>query len=155
MFVQWLSKMLFPRDVHYLRSNNTKFVLTFEYTLEEHRSKQVSIIGMEDKREITVLLACSLSTQLLYTGKKTNCHPKSSFSGWTKQEEYYSNFYACFLHRRVLAFGLDCTWQVEAFAHEWVYWVVSIWALISRRKRVCWSAISTKTDSCFLVCAHI
>lgn len=63
---------------------NAKFVPTSEYTLDERGSKQVSIIGMEDKREMTVLLACSLSgnllpPQLLYAGKTTNCHPKFTF----------------------------------------------------------------------------
>lgn len=63
---------------------NAKFVPTADYTLEECGSKQVSIIGMDDKREMTVLLACSLSgnllpPQLLYAGKTAKCHPKFTF----------------------------------------------------------------------------
>ena len=65
-------------------STNTKFVPTSKYTLEKYGSKQVSIISMEDKRKLTVLLACSLSgnpfpPQFLYAGKTTNCHPKFTF----------------------------------------------------------------------------
>ena len=61
------------------------FVPTYEHTLEKCGSKQVSIIGMEDKREMTVLLECSLSgnlipPQLLCARKTTNCHPKFTFT---------------------------------------------------------------------------
>ena len=63
---------------------NAKFIPTSEYTLEECGSKQVSINGMEDKREMIVLLICSLSwnlllPQYLYAGKTTNCHLKFTF----------------------------------------------------------------------------
>ena len=63
---------------------NIKFVPTSEYTLEERGSKQVSIIGMEDEKGMTVLLACFLSENLfpprkLYSEKTTNCHPKFTF----------------------------------------------------------------------------
>ena len=63
---------------------NTKFVPTLEYTLGERRYNHVSIIGMEDKRQMTVLFACSFSEnllppQLLYTGKTTNCHSSLHF----------------------------------------------------------------------------
>ncbi|XP_035221407.1 LIM/homeobox protein Lhx4-like [Stegodyphus dumicola] len=52
--------------------------------MKERGSKQVSVIVMEDKREMTVLLACSLAgnlllPQLLFAGKTTNCHPKFKF----------------------------------------------------------------------------
>ena len=51
-------------------------------------TKQVSIIGLEDKREMTVLLCCTqsgglLPPQLVYAGKTKCCHPTTSFlDGW-------------------------------------------------------------------------
>jgi hypothetical protein len=47
-------------------------------------AKQVEIIGIEDKRQITALLSCTMSgdllpPQLLYQGKTQNCHPKVDF----------------------------------------------------------------------------
>ena len=47
-------------------------------------SKQVPVVGKEDKREITALLAVTASgtllpPQLIYQGKTDGCHPKISF----------------------------------------------------------------------------
>ena len=51
----------------FINFNQTKakLVPTSEYTLKEHGSKQVSIISMEDEREMTILLVCSFSGTLL------------------------------------------------------------------------------------------
>ncbi|CAH1248531.1 Hypp8212 [Branchiostoma lanceolatum] len=55
-----------------------------EWTLEEAGARQVSIVGLEDKRQITVPLTISLAGQLrppqvLYQGKTEKCHPKFPF----------------------------------------------------------------------------
>eukprot|EP00058_Branchiostoma_floridae_P025112 XP_002610602.1 hypothetical protein BRAFLDRAFT_65792 [Branchiostoma floridae] len=55
-----------------------------DWTLEEEGTKQVPITGLEDKRQITLLLTTSLSGQLLppqalYQGKTDACHPKFKF----------------------------------------------------------------------------
>ena len=66
----------------------TKHVPTSEWTMASQGSIQVSVIGLEDKNEITVLLFCLLSgnflpPQVLYTGKTPQCHSKISFpEGW-------------------------------------------------------------------------
>ena len=54
-----------------------KYVPTSEWTLAEEGSKQVNVIGKEDKREMTVLLSCTMSgfplpPHLIYCGKQTN-----------------------------------------------------------------------------------
>ena len=65
-----------------------KFVPTSEWTLAEEGSRQVDIVGKEDKREMTVLLTCVMSgsllpPQLIYAGKTNKCHPDITFpSGW-------------------------------------------------------------------------
>jgi hypothetical protein len=65
-----------------------KYVPTSEWTLAEEGSRQVDIIRKEDKREMTVLLTCTMAGSLLpphliYAGKTNKCHPKITFpSGW-------------------------------------------------------------------------
>ena len=61
-----------------------KMVPASEWTMAEEGSKQVEIRGLDDKREITVLLTVTLSgrllpPQLIYAGKTKRCHPKQSF----------------------------------------------------------------------------
>ena len=59
-----------------------------EWTLAEQGSRQVPVVGKEDKREITVLLAVSatgvlLPPQVIYQGKTIGCHAKITFpTGW-------------------------------------------------------------------------
>ena len=73
-----------------------------DYTLEEKESKQIPIIGLEDKRQITVLLGCTLSGRLLppqviYAGSTNQVHPKFFFpEGWhithiTHTQNHWSN----------------------------------------------------------------
>ena len=65
-----------------------KYVPTSEWTLTEEGSRQVDVIGKEDKREMTVLLSCTMSGSLLpphliYAGKTNKCHPNITFpAGW-------------------------------------------------------------------------
>ena len=65
-----------------------KYVSTSEWTLAEKGSKQVTVIGKEDKREMTVLLLCTMSgfllpPHLIYCGKTNKCHPDITFPhGW-------------------------------------------------------------------------
>ena len=66
----------------------TKLVPTTEWTMEIEGSTQVNVVGLEDKREITVVLCCTLSgdllpPQVIYTGQTSQCHPNVSFpEGW-------------------------------------------------------------------------
>ncbi|KAI8522099.1 hypothetical protein Bbelb_018530 [Branchiostoma belcheri] len=55
-----------------------------KWTLEEEGARQVPITGLEDKRQITLLLTTSVSGKLLppqalYQGKTEACHPKFDF----------------------------------------------------------------------------
>eukprot|EP00058_Branchiostoma_floridae_P006720 XP_002592208.1 hypothetical protein BRAFLDRAFT_84636 [Branchiostoma floridae] len=55
-----------------------------DWTLEEAGARQVPVVGKEDKRQITLLLAISLSGQLLppqvlYQGKTDKCHASFNF----------------------------------------------------------------------------
>ena len=59
-----------------------------KYTLEVGGSMQLAVTGQEDQREITCVVACTLSglllpPQLIYEGKTDRCHPKVRFpKGW-------------------------------------------------------------------------
>ena len=65
-----------------------KFVPASQWTLAELGVKQVDVTGLDDKREMTALLACTLSgsllpPQLIYAGKTTRCHPMIDIpAGW-------------------------------------------------------------------------
>ena len=55
-----------------------------DWSLDEKGTKQVPLTGLDDKRQITAVLACTatgrlLSPQLLYQGTTTRCHPKATF----------------------------------------------------------------------------
>ena len=77
-----------PALILNLDQTGTKLVPTSEWTMAVEGSKQVSVVGLEDKREITVFLCCSLSgdllpLQVIYTGKTSQCHPNILFpDGW-------------------------------------------------------------------------
>jgi hypothetical protein len=65
-----------------------KYVLTSAWTLAEEGSRQVDVIGKEDKREMTLLLSCTMTgfllpPHLIYCGKTNKCHPNITFPpGW-------------------------------------------------------------------------
>ena len=71
-----------------LDQTGTKMVPVSNWTTEEQGTKQVEVICLDDKREITVVLAISLSASLLnpqviYAGKTQRCHPDTSIPpGW-------------------------------------------------------------------------
>ena len=61
-----------------------KFVPTSEWTMARYGSKQVPIIGLEDKREMTILLGIAMNgsylpPQLIYAGKTEQSHPHFQF----------------------------------------------------------------------------
>ena len=66
--------------------------------MEKQGSRQVPVVGKEDKREITVLLTVTatgklLPPQVIYQGKTPGCHPKVTFpSSWniTHSESHWS-----------------------------------------------------------------
>ena len=76
-----------------------KLVPVSAWTMAECGSKQVEIVGLDDKREITVVLACAMSgdmlpPQVLYAGKTENCHAKFNFpQSWDihHSENHWSN----------------------------------------------------------------
>ena len=59
-----------------------------EWTMASCGSKQVAMIGIDDKREVTALLRITLSgvllpPQIVYKGKTDACHPQAKFpDGW-------------------------------------------------------------------------
>ena len=70
-----------------------------EWTMVERGNKQVTITGIDDKRQITSLLAVSMTgeflpPQVLYAGKTNRCHPAVEFpNGWDvhHNENHWSN----------------------------------------------------------------
>ena len=74
-------------------------ILTSEWTLEVQGAKQVSIIGLDDKRQITSVISGSPSGRLppldlIYQGKTSTCHPTVTFAPkWhiTHNETHWSN----------------------------------------------------------------
>ena len=76
----------------------SKLVPVSEWTLAEQGSRQVPVVGKEDKWEITVLLAVSatgvlLPPQVIYQGKTIGCHAKITFpTDWdiTHSESHWS-----------------------------------------------------------------
>lgn len=61
-----------------------RIVPSNDSTMARKGSKQVEIIGLDDKRQITAVMACSLTgellpLQLVYGGKTEKCHPRYTF----------------------------------------------------------------------------
>ena len=57
-----------------------KLVPSSSWTMEKKGSKRVEIVAIDDKRQITCVLACTLSghylpVQLIYQGMTSRCHP--------------------------------------------------------------------------------
>ena len=76
----------------------SKLIPVSQWTLAKQGSRQVPVIGKDDKREITVLLAVSASgtllpPQVIYAGKTQGCHAKITFPrGWhiTRSDNHWS-----------------------------------------------------------------
>lgn len=76
----------------------SKLVPVSCWTMAEEGCKQVPVVGKDDKREITVVLAITssgilLPPQLIYQGKTMGCHPKITFpSKWhvTHSDNHWS-----------------------------------------------------------------
>ena len=76
-----------------------KYVPVPDWTFEQKGAKRVEIVGLDDKRQITVLLSCTLTgkllpTQVIYGGKTPACLPKrASPGGWylCYTENHWSN----------------------------------------------------------------
>lgn len=61
-----------------------KLIPSQNWTMEQQESSRMEIAGINDKRQITLTLAGSMSgeflpLQLLYQGKTTRCHPQYSY----------------------------------------------------------------------------
>ena len=77
----------------------SKFVPCSEWTMAQEGSKQVEVTGLNDKREMTALLAVSLASellppQLIYAGTTNKCHPTVTFpDDWnvTHSKNHWSN----------------------------------------------------------------
>ena len=73
-----------PELVINMDETGLPIVLVSDWSLDEKGTKQVPLTGLDDKRQITAVLACTatgrlLSPQLLYQGTTTRCHPKATF----------------------------------------------------------------------------
>ena len=74
-------------------------VPTSNWTIAEEGSLRAEIVGLEDKCQITVILACSpsgdiLPPQIIYSGKTSKCLPSVSYlSSWhvTYTENHWAN----------------------------------------------------------------
>ena len=69
-----------PQLILNLDETGLPIIPVSEWTLSCKGQAQVPVIGLEDKRQITAVLTCSvtgklLPPQLLYQGKTTRCHP--------------------------------------------------------------------------------
>lgn len=77
----------------------SKLVPVSSWTMAEEGSRQVSVVGKEDKREIMVFLAVTASgflipPQVIYQGKTPGCHPRITFPPkWniTHSDNHWSN----------------------------------------------------------------
>ena len=77
----------------------SKLVPVSSWTMAKEGSKQVLVVGKEDKREIMVLLAITASgtllpPQVIYQGKTVGCHPRVTFPAkWniTHSDNHWSN----------------------------------------------------------------
>ena len=75
------------------------YVPTSNWTMAEEGPSRVEIVGLGDKRQITAVLACSLSgdflpPQVIYSGKTPKCLPSVSYpSNWhiTYTENHWAN----------------------------------------------------------------
>ena len=59
-----------------------KLVPSSDWTMEKKGTKRIEIIAIDDKRQITCVLACTMSghflpVQLIYQGTTPKCHPNS------------------------------------------------------------------------------
>ena len=76
-----------------------KYVPVSDWTFEEKGTKRIEIVGLDDKRQITILLSCSMTgkllpTQVIYGGKTPACLPKiASPKDWylCYTENHWSN----------------------------------------------------------------
>ena len=76
-----------------------QLVPTGDWTMNEAKAEKVVIANSDDKRQITAVLAATMTgeylpTQLIYKGKTTRCHPKVSFpEGWDvwHSDNHWSN----------------------------------------------------------------
>ena len=76
-----------------------KYVPVSDWIFAEKGFKRVEIVGLDDKRQITVLLTCTmsgklLSTQVIYASKTPACLPKVAYpKDWylTYTENHWSN----------------------------------------------------------------
>ena len=77
----------------------SKLVPSSQWTLEVEGRSQIEICGLEDKREITLVLACTMSgvllpPQVIYAGKTERCQAAINFpETWnvTHTENHWSN----------------------------------------------------------------
>ena len=76
----------------------SKLVPVSEWTIEREGTKQVAIIGQEDKREVTVLMSITAfgdlrPFQVIYQEKTVGCHAKVTFpNDWniTQSDSHWS-----------------------------------------------------------------
>ena len=119
------------------------------WTLAEHGSKPVSIVGKDDQREITIPLAVSMSgtllpPQLIYAGKINTCHPKFTFPdkwSFTHSVSYWSTKETMleFIDKVIVSYAADQRQKLKLPAtHPALF-------ASHRYKSVCWTSWSSTT----------
>ena len=105
-FLERVSKVVQANNIPLSMSVNfdqtgTKIVTASEWTIEIQGTKQIDVVGLDDKQEVTTLLAISLSgnllpPQVIYARKTERCHPNVNVpTGWnvTPSETHWSTKY--------------------------------------------------------------
>ena len=93
------TKHIPPELVINFDQTGVKIVPVSNWTLAAQGTKQIDVIGIDDKREITMLLGMTLSgemlpPQVIYQGLTDKCHPVFKFPGdWqiTHTPNHWSN----------------------------------------------------------------
>ena len=112
----------------------SKLVPVSEWTMEREGTKQVAIIGQEDKREVTVLMSVTASGillpfQVIYRGKTIGCHAKVTFpNDWNITQS-------------------DSHWSTESTMLEFIDKVIVPYVAHDKRKA---PACFRPTSSCFI-----
>ncbi len=117
-----------PRELMFnWDQTGVKLVPTGEWTIHQAKAKIIPIANSDDKRQITAVLAATLTgeylpPQLIYKGKTMRCHPKVAVpDGWdvwhsdnhwsteTTMKRYIENVIVPFITRKRLTLQLKAT----------------------------------------------
>lgn len=87
-----------PQLVFNVDETAINLVPASNWTMELEGSNRISVVGVDDKREITAVMGASctgelLPPQLLYTGSTARCHPPFNYQKWDvwHSENHWAN----------------------------------------------------------------